>query len=146
VKLQKDLKEFIELLNSHGVEYLVVGGHAVAYHGHPRYTGDIDFFVRPSLENAARVESALRAFGFVDSSLDASTFTEPNRVIQLGRPPFRIDILTSISGLSFEEAWSERVFSELDHVPVCFIGKRSLVANKRASGRPKDLADVEELE
>jgi hypothetical protein len=84
VKLQKDLKEFIELLNSHGVEYLVVGGHAVAYHGHPRYTGDIDFFVRPSLENAARVESALRAFGFVDSSLDASTFTEPNRVVTLG--------------------------------------------------------------
>jgi hypothetical protein len=117
----------------------------VAYHGHPRYTGDIDFFVRPSAQNAARVREVLRAFGFPEASLDAATFTEPDKVIQLGRPPFRIDILTSISGLSFEEAWSDRVESEIDQLPVCFIGKKSLVANKRASGRPKDLADVDEL-
>jgi hypothetical protein len=146
VKLQKDLREFIELLNSHKVEYLVVGGHAVAYHGHPRYTGDIDFFVRPSAENAARVAAVIRAFGFPDAALDASTFTELDKVVQLGRPPYRIDILTSISGLSFEEAWADCVESELDRIPVRFIGKKALVANKRASGRAKDLADVDELE
>jgi len=146
MNLQRDLKEFIELLNSHGVEYLIVGGHAVAYHGHPRYTGDIDFFIRPSAENAARMLTVLVAFGFPDAVLDSATFTEPDKVVQLGRPPYRIDILTSISGVSFDEAWSDRVESELDRLPVCFIGKKSLVSNKRASGRAKDLADVDALE
>lgn len=146
MKLQKDLREFIELLNSHGVEYLVVGGHAVAYHGHPRYTGDIDFFVRPSAENAERVASAIAAFGFPEAALNAAVFTEPDRVVQLGRPPYRIDILTSISGLSFEDAWSGHIESALDQLPVRFIGKNALLANKRAAGRPKDLADVDELD
>ena len=146
MKLHKDLKEFIELLNSHGVEYLIVGGHAVAYHGHPRYTGDIDFFVRPSRENAARVLGALDAFGFGQVGFNVDTFTEPEKVIQLGRPPNRIDLLTSISGVSFEDAWPSRVDAQLDGAPVWFIGKTALIANKRAAGRQKDLADLEEID
>lgn len=146
MKLQKDLREFIELLNSHGVEYLIVGGHAVAYHGHPRYTGDIDFFVRPSQENAARVVAAVAAFGFAEAGFDVETFTEAEKVIQLGRPPNRIDILTSISGVSFEDAWPGRVEAHLDGVRVWFIGRTALIANKRAAGRQKDLADIEELD
>jgi hypothetical protein len=145
VKLQKDLREFIELLNSHKVEYLLVGGHAVAYHGHPRYTGDIDFFVRPSRENAEKVVAAVGAFGFQEAGFDVDTFTEPEKVIQLGRPPNRIDILTSISGVAFDDAWSGRVEADLDGAPVCFIGRAALIANKRAAGRQKDLADIEAL-
>ena len=145
MKLQSDLREFIELLSSHRVDYLIVGGHAVAYHGYPRYTGDMDFFVRPSRENAVKVVAALAAFGFGQVGLDAETFTEPEKVVQLGRPPNRIDILTAISGVSFEEAWGGRVAAVLDGVPVHFIGRVALIANKRAAGRQKDLADLEEL-
>jgi len=145
VKLQQDLREFVELLNSHEVEFLVVGGHAVAFHGHPRFTGDIDFLIRPSVENATRVLRALRAFGFGDLPLTVVDFVKPGNVVQLGRPPNRIDLLTSVSGLDFEDAWSSRVQSELDGLPVCFLGWQSLIDNKQASGRPKDLADVAKL-
>jgi hypothetical protein len=145
VKLQKDLREFVELLNSHGAEFLVVGGHAVAFHGHPRFTGDIDFLIRPSVENATRVLSALYAFGFGDLPLTVDDFVKPGNVVQLGRPPNRIDLLTSISGVEVENAWSSRVKSELDGLPVCFLGWQSLIDNKQASGRPKDLADVAKL-
>jgi hypothetical protein len=99
VKLQRDLKEFIELLNSHSVDYLVVGGHAVAFHGHPRYTGDIDFWIRATPENAERVLKVLAAFGFSDLLLTTNDLVKPTSVIQLGRPPNRIDLLTSISGV-----------------------------------------------
>ena len=146
MKLQNDLREFIELLNSHAVDYLIVGGHAVAYHGYPRYTGDIDVFVRASRENALKLVAALAAFGFGQVGLDADTFTESEKVVQLGRPPNRIDILTSISGVSFETAWDGRIGADLDGVPVCFIGRADLVANKRAAARQKDLADLEEIE
>jgi hypothetical protein len=122
VKLQQDLREFVELLNSHGAEFLVVGGHAVAFHGHPRFTGDIDFLIRPSVENATRVLSALRAFGFGALPLTVDDFVKPGNVIQLGRPPNRIDLLTSISGVDVDDAWSSRVQSELDGLPVCFLG------------------------
>jgi hypothetical protein len=145
VKLHSDLKEFIELLNSLKVEYVVVGGHAVAFHGYPRFTGDIDFFVRPTPENAARIVAALEAFGFAQPDLNASTFTEPDKVVQLGRPPNRIDLLTSISGVTFDEAWRHRVRGELDGLPVAFIGRTQLVANKAASSRAKDLADLDNL-
>jgi len=144
-KLQTDLKEFIALLNSHGVEYLVVGGHAVAFHGHPRFTGDIDFLVRPTAENAARVLAAMRDFGFGDLQLVAADFTTPERIVQLGRPPNRIDILTSISGVEFDEAWSDRIAAKLDEQAVHFLGFDTLIRNKKASGRDKDLADVKTL-
>ena len=108
-KLQSDLSEFIALLNSHEVEFVIVGGHAVAYHGHPRVTGDIDFFVRPTPANAERVLAVLNAFDFGNLGISADDLVTPNKVIQLGRPPNRIYILTSISGVDFDSAWRSRV-------------------------------------
>ncbi len=145
MKLHKDLREFIGLLNSHGVDYLIVGGHAVAFHGYPRFTGDTDFFVRPTAENAERLMRALDAFGFGDIGLDIGTFTLPDKVVQLGRPPNRIDLLTSISGVGFEAGWESRVAAELDGLPVWFIGREALLQNKRATGRTKDADDIEKL-
>lgn len=145
MKLQKDLREFIELLNSHGVEYLVVGGHAVAFHGYPRYTGDIDFLIRATEENTARIMSVIKHFG-IDADALKAALTEPGKIVQIGRPPNRIDILTSASGIDFDEAWGGAVGGSLDGVPVRFPDIGSLLKNKRASGRMKDLADVEELE
>jgi hypothetical protein len=132
-------------LNSKQVEYLIVGGHAVAFHGYPRYTGDIDFFIRPSPENAQRIIAVLTDFGF-RRDLSAQDFETPGRIIQLGRPPNRIDLLTAISGVDFDEAWASRVQSKMDGLAVAFIGKDALLKNKHASGRTKDLADVEQLE
>lgn len=107
-RLQSDLSEFIDLLNSTKVEYLVVGGHAVAFHGYPRFTGDIDVFIRTTPENVERVLQALEAFGFGDLKLRTGDLTEPDRILQLGHPPNRIDLLTSISGVGFAEAWGSR--------------------------------------
>jgi Nucleotidyl transferase of unknown function (DUF2204) len=144
-KLQADSREFIELLNSHGVEYLIVGGHAVAFHGHPRFTGDIDFFIRATEENARRVLDVLDAFGFGGLGISEHDLLEPGRVVQLGQPPNRIDILTSISAVDFDLAWNARMQTVMDDQPVNFIGWDELVRNKRASGRKKDLADLEKL-
>ncbi len=102
--LPSGLREFIELLNSHRVEYLIVGAHALAFHGHPRYTGDIDILVRASPENAGRLEQFISAFGFADSGLGAKDFLTPDQIVQLGQPPHRIDLLTSITGVEFDEA------------------------------------------
>lgn len=145
MKLGKDLREFIELLNSRNVDYIIVGGHAVAFHGHPRFTGDIDFLVRPSLENAERLIGAMREFGFSDPGLSVADFMRPNTVVQIGYPPNRIDVLTSISGVEFEEAWSGTASGDLDGLPVVFLGLDALLKNKRASGRDRDLADVSKL-
>jgi hypothetical protein len=142
--LNKDLREFIASLNSRGVEY--VGGFAMAFHGVPRYTGDIDFLVRVSPANAARIEAALRDFGFASSDLSALDFLEADQVVQLGYPPHRIDLLTSITGVSFDEVWATRVPAELDGIPVAFIAKPALIRNKRATGRPQDNADIEMIE
>ncbi len=145
MKLHPDLREFIELLNSRRVDYLVVGGHAVAFHGFPRFTGDLDFFVRPSPANARRVVGVLSDFGFRESGLDESKLTRADQVIQLGHPPNRIDLLTSISGVTYDEAEEQSVAAKLDGLAVRFIGKESLVKNKRAAARPQDLADVARL-
>jgi len=144
--LSKDLREFVELLNSHGVEFLVAGGHAVAFHGYPRYTGDIDIVVRPTDANAAHVLEAVRQFGFQDLELSLSDLTQPGRVVQLGYPPNRIDLLTSLSGVSWEEAEASAENALLGGVPVRFLGKAVLIRNKRATGRAQDLADLEQLE
>ena len=146
MKLPPDWREFIELLNSNGVEYVVVGGHAVGYHGYPRYTGDIDFFVRASEANAAALARTLAGFGFAGASDLESVLTEPDKIIQLGRPPNRIDLLTSISGVSFDEAVRDGVTVSMDGVPVRMIGRRALLKNKRNTGRTKDRADAEEIE
>ena len=144
-KLQSDLKEFIALLNSRKAEYIVVGGHAVAFHGYPRFTGDIDFFLRATPDNAERVLSVLKDFGFGDLQIGISDLTTPNRVIQLGRPPNRIDLLTSISGVEFDDAWPSRVSTDLDGEQVSFLGLNELIQNKRASNRENDRADVSKL-
>jgi hypothetical protein len=142
--LQKDLREFIELLNSHRVEYLIVGAFALAFHGVPRFTGDIDILIRTSAENATRVEEVLRVFSFALLGLSAADFLSPHQVIQLGHPPNRIDLVTSITGVTFE-AWASCVLGELHGVPVRFLGREELIRNKRATGRTQDKADLEAL-
>ncbi len=144
-QLQTDLNEFVALLNSQKVEYLVVGGHAVAFHGHPRFTGDIDFFIRASPENAARMLDVLAAFGFGNLGISVDDLMSPERVIQLGRPPNRIDLLTAISGVTFDEAWDERAAGSLGGHSVDYLGWEALIRNKRASGRSKDHADIHSL-
>jgi hypothetical protein len=146
MKLNKDLREFIALLNSTKVKYLIVGGHAVAFHGRPRFTGDFDFFVERSSENAERLAEVVSTFGFGALGLKQKDFLEPGIVVQLGRPPNRIDLLTSIDGVEFSVAWSRRLEGTIDDLPVTFISKQDLMANKRATGRPQDLADIEALE
>ena len=143
--LSKDLREFVECLNSNGVEYLIVGALAVSWHGYPRYSADIDFFISASEENAARLLLAIQQFGFGSLGLTVEDFTAPARVIQLGHEPNRIDLMTSISGVSFDDAWQTRVPGELDGILVPFIGRDALLRNKEASGRGKDRIDVEEL-
>lgn len=146
MKLPPDWREFIELLNSNDVEYVVVGGHAVGYHGYPRYTGDIDFFVRANETNATALSKTLAEFGFEGASDLESALTESDKIIQLGRPPNRIDLLTSISGVDFDEAVRDCVTVSMDGVPVKLIGRRALLKNKRSTGRTKDRADAEEIE
>jgi len=145
MKLSKDLREFVELLNSRKIKYVLVGGHAVAYHGFPRYTGDIDFFVDASPANAALVASVLNDFGFGHLGLKDADFREPETVVQLGRAPHRIDILTSVTAVAFDEAWGTRVETNLDGLPVWVISKDLLMRNKLATGRPQDLADAKRL-
>ncbi|MEW5945482.1 MAG: hypothetical protein AB1742_04710 [bacterium] len=145
MEIQQDFKELLASFNGHEVEYVVIGAHALAFHGVPRYTGDIDIYVRPGEQNARRVVAALKDFGFGSAQLSEADFTEPDRVIQLGLPPVRIDLLTSISGVSWEDVFSHRVAGEYGGVPVCFIGIDQLIANKRACGRIKDMADIEAL-
>lgn len=142
----KDLREFIESLNSHGVEYLIVGAHALAFHGFPRFTGDVDILLRSTPDNAARVEKVLIAFSFASLGLSATDFLQPERVVQLGLAPSRIDLLTSLTGVTFEDAWDKRVSGELDGLPVAFLSRETLIKNKRATGRTQDAADVENLE
>jgi acetolactate synthase regulatory subunit len=143
--LNKDLREFVELLNSNEVEYVVVGAFAVAYHGYPRYTADLDILLRPTPENAARVLRTLDAFGFGNVGVTADDLQAAGKIIQLGVQPNRIDLLTSISGVTFEEAWNSREEGELEGIRSRFIGRTELLTNKEATGRAKDKGDAEEL-
>lgn len=144
--LNQDFKEFIQSLNDNRVRYLVVGGYAVAFHGHPRYTKDIDIWIELGAENAANLIKALEQFGFGSLGLQESDFLAPNQVIQLGQPPNRIDLLCSVSGLEFAACYDSRVTVEIDGVPVSFIDLENLRKNKAASGRLQDLADLENLQ
>lgn len=146
MSLNADLREFIELLNSRGVEYVIVGAHSLAFHARPRYTGDLDVLVRPSPENAARLVSLLRDFGFGKTDFAESDFTVPEQMIQLGRAPNRIDLLTSISDVAIEDAFRTKIATELEGLPVFILSKELLIRNKRAVGRPQDVADLKELE
>ncbi|HUS35291.1 MAG TPA: hypothetical protein VM680_08075 [Verrucomicrobiae bacterium] len=145
MKLIRDLKEFIELLNSRRVEYVLVGGWAFGFHATPRYTGEIDFFLKCDAINAARLKEALQAFGFEDLPEFEDTFLQPDRILQFGVPPNRIDILTQISGVTFADAWSSRVHGEIDGLQVPIISRECLLRNKSAAGRPKDIADADAL-
>ena len=145
MKLERDLREFIELLNAREVRYLVVGAHALAFHGRPRYTADIDFFVEASPENAERIGQVLDEFGLVNIGVEPADFTASDQIVQLGVEPNRVDLMTSISAVTFDEAWRSRVSGELDGLPVHFISKELLRRNKAAVGRKQDLADLDYL-
>jgi hypothetical protein len=143
--LNKDFREFIALLNKNSVKYLIVGGYAVAFHGHPRYTKDIDIWVWIDNTNADNIIKALHEFGFNLPGLTKEDFLKKGNVIQLGYPPNRIDLLTEISGLDFENVYPEKVEVEIDKVKLDFIDINNLKKNKKASGRYQDLADLENL-
>jgi hypothetical protein len=144
--LNKDFREFVELLNASGVEYLVVGGYALAAHGHPRATGDIDFWIGKAPANVGKLVDVLSAFGFASLELQPSDFMAEDAVVQLGYPPARIDLMTSIDGVSFDECFSRRQIVVLGGVSLSFIGLEDFRANKKAVGRLKDLADLEALD
>ena len=142
----KDFEELLASFRRHSVKSLIIGAHAVALHAKPRYTKDLDLFVEPTAENAARVIKALEDFGFDGLGLTASDFATPGQVVQLGIAPNRIDIATRIDGISFDEAWRSRVEATYGSEAAWYIGLDALLKNKRAAGRPQDLADVAALE
>ncbi len=144
--LHQDFREFLTLLNSNGVEYLVVGGYALAAHGHPRYTGDIDIWLSPSAANIARLVAVLEQFGFSGLGIAADDIAKPGSVVQLGVAPVRIDLLSSIDGVMFDECYPRRVMLEFGGVNVAVIGITDFRRNKLATGRLKDLADIEALD
>jgi hypothetical protein len=146
MRLSSDLREFLGLLNSGRVDYVIVGAHSLAFHTRPRYTGDLHILARPAADNAQKLVDILRRFGFSASEFKPSDFTEPDQVIQLGRAPNRIDLLTAITGVTWDEAFATQVEATLDDIPVFILGKEALIRNKRAVGRPQDLADLEALE
>jgi hypothetical protein len=141
----RDFEEFFASCNKHGVEYLVVGGYAFAVHAHPRYTGDMDIFIGASEDNARRAIAALEDFGFASPSLSWQDLSTMGRVVQIGYPPLRIDLLTTIDGIDFPKAWAGRVESTYGEQKIYVISKQDLIANKRASGRKQDLLDLEDL-
>ena len=145
MEAQNDFKELLALLNAHEVDYIIVGAFALAHHGAPRYTGDLDILVRPDSENGQRILRALDAFGFGSLGLTVEDFAAPGKVVQLGVPPVRVDIVTSITGVSWEEAAAGRAQGAYGDVSVYFLGREEFLRNKRALGRKKDLADVEAI-
>ncbi len=145
ISLADDFREFLRLLNSEGVEYLIVGGYAVAVHGPPRSTGDLDVWVAMNEPNAKKLVDVLRTFGFDVPSLSPAIFLQGAKVVRMGLPPVRIEVITSISGVSFDDCSKRAVRVELDGVSIPIIGRADLIQNKRAAGRAKDLADIESL-
>lgn len=143
MEVQQDFRDLLALFNAHKVDYIIVGAHALAYHGAPRYTGDMDIFVRPDPNNARRILSALNEFGFGSLDVTVEDLALPDKVVQLGITPVRVDIMTSITGVSWEDAKAGRVSGTYGGLKVYYIGKKEFVLNKRAIGRKKDLADLE---
>jgi hypothetical protein len=145
MRVEKDFEEFIKLLNYHKVKYLVVGAFALIYYTHPRNTGDIDFFIETSSDNAIRILKVLIDFGFESLDLKEEDFTKPDSIIQIGFIPNRIDIITEISGITFNEAYENKVKGKLGAEHVYFISPQDLLKNKKAAKRTKDLSDIELL-
>lgn len=145
MEIQQDFKELLALFNAHKVDYIIVGAYALAYHGAPRATGDIDILVRPDTQNAQSILKALKEFGFASLNLKVKDFAVQDKVIQLGVAPVRIDIVTSITGVSWEEAIAGREKGFYGDIPVQYLGRKQFIANKRAIGRKKDIADLEAI-
>lgn len=145
MKLDPNFSEFVHLLNANAVEYLIVGGYAVAWYGYPRFTGDFDVWIRPTVENARNVLTVMRMFGFASLGFTEEDFIKPDMVLQIGYPPLRIDILTSIDGVEFEECYAAKKLFTVNGGTVDVISLEHLKANKRKSGRHKDLDDLEHL-
>jgi len=145
IKLPRDFSEFLRLLNDREVRYLVIGGYAVGYHGYPRATNDLDVWIAIAPDNAARVVEALEDFGFGSAELTTDLFLKEDSIIRMGLPPMRIEILTTISGVSFETCYQDRVEGVFGGTEVTLISLDDLKRNKRASGRYKDLDDLEHL-
>lgn len=145
MEAQQDFRELLGLFNVHKVEYIIVGAYALAYHGVPRFSGDIDIFVKTSTENSKNILAALSGFGFNSLNLKAEDFQNSDSVIQLGVPPVRIDIMTSLTGVTWEDADKGKAKGLYGDVPVYFLGRKQFITNKRAIGRKKDLADIESL-
>lgn len=144
-RLPPDFRDFLRLLNSNGVEYLVIGGYAVGYHGYPRATADFDIWIAASQSNAEKVAKTIREFGFEVPELSPELFLQKEKVIRMGVPPIRIEILTTISGAEFDKCYPGREVANLDGVEANIIGLEDLKANKRAAGRHQDLSDLEHL-
>jgi hypothetical protein len=145
MEVQQDFRDLLALFNEHKVEYMIVGAYALAFYGAPRYTGDIDILVKPDGANAQRIMAALNKFGFGSVGLKTEDFEAPDKVIQLGVPPVRVDIVTSITGVSWEVAFSGRVEGKYGDIQVFYIGRQEFISNKRTLRRKKDLADLEAL-
>lgn len=143
MEAQQDFRDLLASFNAHEVDFIVVGAHALAFHGAPRYTGDLDLFVRPDPGNARRILSALDEFGFGSLGLTVEDFAQPDKVVQLGVPPVRIDLVTSLTGVSWNDAAAGRERGDYGDVPVYYLGKEQFRRNKRATGRKKDIADLE---
>ncbi|MFA6505516.1 MAG: hypothetical protein WCT14_05420 [Treponemataceae bacterium] len=146
VEAPRDFVELFRSLNAKRVEYLIVGGYAVAFYGYPRFTGDIDFFINPSRENASRMLAALEDFGFVGLDLTEADFLSPDLLVSLGYAPERVDIVSSISGVTWKEAWENRFTGSFGGENVFFIGRSDLIRNKRSTGRPQDKVDADVLD
>jgi len=145
MRLPKDFKELLQLLNSKKIEYLVVGGYAVAVYGYPRATGDMDIWIAISEDNAQKIVEALKEFGFNTPQLNEELFLEKGKNIRMGNPPLRIEILTSIDGVKFAECYGNKKTVTIDDIDINFISLEDLKKNKKASGRHQDLADLENL-
>ena len=145
MEVQQDFRDLLELFNKHRVDYIIVGAYALGFHGAPRYTGDLDVLVRPDLVNSGSIMQALDEFGFGSVGLTAEDFEKEGKVVQLGLPPVRVDIITSITGVPWEQARSGRVKGQFGDLTVHYLGRDEFIANKRALGRKKDIADLEAI-
>ena len=143
--MNRDFVEMLSALSAAGVEFLIVGAHALAAHGTVRATGDMDIWVNPTIENAQRVMNALHVFGAPLFDLTIADLTRRDTVFQIGQEPCRIDVLTGISGVQWDDAWNRRMAIEIERIPVSVLGREDFVTNKRAAGRPKDRIDLELL-
>jgi len=146
IEFPKDFKEFLQLLNSKKIEYLVIGGYAVGYHGFPRATGDLDIWIAINEQTAMKMVEVLKEFGFDPPELKNELFLKEQKVIRMGVPPMRLEIFTSIDGVNFKDCFNNRIIADFDDFKVYFISKSDLLINKRASGKPQDLVDFDKLQ